>query len=396
MCWSGSIPAARATSWPRPASSTARACGCSSHDARPPPRAARRAGAPARVPARGPAARDGVAARRGAPPRRPVERRAVRAPRGAALAARGLRRRRRLAGDAGRRAAGRQPAGRPHQPHAHRSPGRHRVLRHRDRGEGLLGQGHRLREPAPHAAPGGRPAPAQGPAGGGRRQPAGGRALPAGGLPHRGRAAPPARAARGDGGRHRDGVLLRVMVVAINQPCYLPWRGHFALMKTADVFVFYDDVQFTSNTSRSFFARVQLKTAGGRRWLTVPVQKSGRFGQRIDEVVIAADARWAARHAAAIREAFRGAPFAGAVEPVLARLDGWERLAQLTITTTTLMAELLEIRRRTLRSSTLGVEGSGSARVLAIRPPPGAPRYVSGPGGRAYPKPTPFDAARGA
>ena len=34
--------------------------------------------------------------------------------------------------------------------------------------------------------------------------------------------------------------------VAINQPCYLPWRGHFALLKAADVFVFYDDVQFTS------------------------------------------------------------------------------------------------------------------------------------------------------
>ena len=51
------------------------------------------------------------------------------------------------------------------------------------------------------------------------------------------------------------------MIVAINQPCYLPWRGFFALMKAADVFVFYDDVQFTSNTSRSFFARVQLKTA---------------------------------------------------------------------------------------------------------------------------------------
>ena len=183
------------------------------------------------------------------------------------------------------------------------------------------------------------------------------------------------------------------MVVAINQPCYLPWRGNFALMKTADVFVFYDDVQFTSNTSRSFFARVQLKTAGGRRWLTVPVQKSGRFGQRIDEVVIAADARWAARHAAAIREAFRGAPFAGAVEPVLARLDGWERLAELTITTTTLMAELLEIRRRTLRSSTLGVEGSGSARVLAICRALGATRYVSGHGGLDYLEHEAFESA---
>ena len=82
------------------------------------------------------------------------------------------------------------------------------------------------------------------------------------------------------------------MIVAINQPCYLPWRGFFALMKAADVFVFYDDVQFTSNTSRSFFARVQLKTAGGRRWLSVPVRKSGRFGQRIDETEILDDG-WA-------------------------------------------------------------------------------------------------------
>jgi hypothetical protein len=182
------------------------------------------------------------------------------------------------------------------------------------------------------------------------------------------------------------------MVVAINQPCYLPWRGHFALIKTADVFVFYDDVQFTSNTAKSFFARVQLKTAAGRRWLTVPVRKSGKFGQRIDEVVIA-DEGWAARHAAAIREAFRGAPFAGAVEPVLATLAGWERLAELTVTTTKLMAELLGIQRETLRASTLGVDGSGSERVLAICRSLGATRYVSGLGGLDYLDHEAFDAA---
>ena len=176
------------------------------------------------------------------------------------------------------------------------------------------------------------------------------------------------------------------MVVAINQPCYLPWRGHFALMKTADVFVFYDDVQFTSNTSRSFFARVQLKTAAGRRWLTVPVRKSGRFGQRIDQVAIAEDGRWRARHAAAIREAFRGAPFADSVEPVLGALtgDSWPRLAELTIATTRLTAELLGVRRDTLRSSALGIEGAGSARVLAICRALGATRYVTGHGALDY------------
>lgn len=183
------------------------------------------------------------------------------------------------------------------------------------------------------------------------------------------------------------------MVVAINQPCYLPWRGHFALIKTADVFVFYDDVQFTSNTARSFFARVQLKTAAGRRWLTVPVLKSGKFGQRIVDVAIATGGRWEARHTAVIREAFRGAPHAAVVEPVLAALSGWDRLAELTITTTKVMAELLGIERETLRASALGIGGSGWERVLAICRRLEATRYVSGLGGLDYLDHEAFEAA---
>jgi hypothetical protein len=186
-----------------------------------------------------------------------------------------------------------------------------------------------------------------------------------------------------------------VTAVAINQPCYLPWRGHFALLKAADVFVFYDDVQFTSNTSRSFSARVQLKTAQGRAWLTVPVRKSGRFGQRIDEVDIAGDGRWRTRHCAAIREALRPAPFAASVEPVLAMLAGraWPRLAELTIATTRLMAELLGIRRETLRSSALGIGGAGTGRVLDVCRALGATRYVPGHGALAYLDHEAFEAA---
>jgi WbqC-like protein family len=184
------------------------------------------------------------------------------------------------------------------------------------------------------------------------------------------------------------------MIVAINQPCYLPWRGFFALMKAADVFVFYDDVQFTSNTSRSFFARVQLKTAGGRRWLTVPVRKSGRFGQRIDETEIADDG-WATRHCAAIRTALQGAPFAARLEPLLATLAGrpWERLADLTVATTLQMAELFGLTRRTLRASAMDIGGSGTDRVLAICRSLGATGYVTGHGALDYLEHEAFDAA---
>jgi hypothetical protein len=185
------------------------------------------------------------------------------------------------------------------------------------------------------------------------------------------------------------------MVVAINQPCYLPWRGFFALMKAADVFVFYDDVQFTSNTSRSFAARVQLKTAAGRRWLTVPVRKSGQFGQRINEVTIAEDGRWRARHCDSVRQALRGAPFAAAVEPVLAAVadERRDRLSALTVDTTRQLAAILGIDRRTLLSSEMGIDGTGSARVLAVCRALGATRYLTGRGALDYLEHEAFDAA---
>ena len=34
-------------------------------------------------------------------------------------------------------------------------------------------------------------------------------------------------------------------VVAISQSNYLPWKGYFQLISRADIFVFYDTVDFT-------------------------------------------------------------------------------------------------------------------------------------------------------
>jgi WbqC-like protein family len=183
-----------------------------------------------------------------------------------------------------------------------------------------------------------------------------------------------------------------VTAIAINQPCYLPWRGQFGLLKAVDLFVFYDDVQFT--TTRRFFSRVQLKTAAGQRWLTVPVRKSGRYGQRIDETVIVDDG-WANRHCGAIREAFRGAPFTSVIEPLLALLTNrrWERLAELSIATTLEMAPLLGAQRPTLRSSELGIGDSGTDRLLAICRALGATRYVTGHGALGYLRHEAFESA---
>jgi len=185
------------------------------------------------------------------------------------------------------------------------------------------------------------------------------------------------------------------MIVAINQPCYLPWRGFFALMKLADVFVFYDDVQFTSNTARSFSARVQLKTARGKQWLTVPVQKAGRFGQRINEVAIVSGSDWQSRHARTVRDALQEAPFASALEPVLDLVAGapWASLADLNVSATRHIAESLGICPEIRLSSELGIPGRGSPRVLEICRKLGATRYLTAHGALDYLEHEAFDAA---
>ena len=58
------------------------------------------------------------------------------------------------------------------------------------------------------------------------------------------------------------------MNVVILQPSYIPWRGYFGQIRTADLFIFYDDVQYDKHGWRN---RNQIKTAQGKQWLTIPV-----------------------------------------------------------------------------------------------------------------------------
>lgn len=58
------------------------------------------------------------------------------------------------------------------------------------------------------------------------------------------------------------------MRLAILQSNYLPWKGYFDIIHDVDLFVFYDDLQYTLRDWRN---RNRIKTAQGLTWLTVPV-----------------------------------------------------------------------------------------------------------------------------
>jgi hypothetical protein len=173
------------------------------------------------------------------------------------------------------------------------------------------------------------------------------------------------------------------ITVVVLQPGYLPWLGFFDQLHRADVFVYYDDVQYDKHGWRN---RNRIKTQTGPSWLTVPVRHGGRGFQQILDVEIDARTPWARKHVASIHQAYARAPFVARYLPVLEELleRRWERLVDLDIACAALMAEWFGLRRRIERSSTLAIEGSRSERLVNMCRHFGATKYLSGEAAKDY------------
>jgi hypothetical protein len=172
---------------------------------------------------------------------------------------------------------------------------------------------------------------------------------------------------------------------AILQPSYIPWRGYFHQIQKADVFVFYDDVQYDADGWRN---RNRIKTRNGPIWLTVPVRHKGHLsvGQKICDTHIHWQQPWNHKHWRTIEQAYGKAPFFSRYAELLSGFYSRrpERLSELTIEFTIALAQELGLQRQFLRSSELHVQGGRTDRLIGILNHVGADQYVSGPSARSY------------
>jgi len=98
------------------------------------------------------------------------------------------------------------------------------------------------------------------------------------------------------------------MNVVILQPSYIPWRGYFDQIRRADLFVFYDDVQYDKRGWRN---RNQIKTSTGKKWLTIPVHSHGAQIERIpiNQIRVSWDSSWSKDHFLTLQHSYRNEPF---------------------------------------------------------------------------------------
>jgi len=110
----------------------------------------------------------------------------------------------------------------------------------------------------------------------------------------------------------------------ITQSDYIPWRGYFDLIASADVFIILDDVQYTRRDWRN---RNRIKAADGMHWLTIPVVTRGKYTQRVNETD-ATGHDWAASHWKTLQHAYGKAPHFAEVSTLLSPL--YARAAELS------------------------------------------------------------------
>lgn len=96
------------------------------------------------------------------------------------------------------------------------------------------------------------------------------------------------------------------MIIAILQPSFLPWLGYLEQMAVADLFVYLDDVKYTSQDWRN--RNRILNRKGDAEYITVPV-RAGAEHQLIKDVEIGQDLKWRRKMCAKLQESYRTAKF---------------------------------------------------------------------------------------
>lgn len=174
------------------------------------------------------------------------------------------------------------------------------------------------------------------------------------------------------------------MRVVISQSMLFPWAGMLEQIHLADVFVHYDDVQFSKG---SFVNRVQIKTSKGMQWMTVPL-KNLHLGQHINEVQIAPISRWRDLHLGLLKDSFAGAQFSAdalrLAEDVYSR--EYQHIGELARASLRSLTDYfgLDTTTRFLDVQELGIPGASSERVLAVVKQLNGSHYITGHGAARY------------
>jgi hypothetical protein len=180
------------------------------------------------------------------------------------------------------------------------------------------------------------------------------------------------------------------MKVFITQSNYIPWKGYFDAINMADVFVLYDDMQYTKGDWRN---RNRIKTSNGTQWLTIPIQVSGKFLQKICDTDVDKQF-WRKKHWQCIKHNYLKTPFFseyGSLFETLYLSGTEDSLSKINYRFLRAVSEILNIKTEFKWSDEFELKGDKTEKLVNICKNLNATQYISGPSARNYLNETLFE-----
>ncbi len=165
------------------------------------------------------------------------------------------------------------------------------------------------------------------------------------------------------------------------QPTYLPWAGYFALIDLAEVFMFYDDAQFSKS---SWHYRNQILCAQEKKWLSLSI--AHQHGQSLKDTKIVRLNKSSRVHTNTIKTYYAKSPYYHDANEVMAYLseNTCDNLAQLNIKLIKFICQKLKLNTQFVKSSDYSVSGDRSNKLAKYLELIKCTQYLSPIGAQEY------------
>jgi hypothetical protein len=187
----------------------------------------------------------------------------------------------------------------------------------------------------------------------------------------------------------------RGQLCAIHQPNLFPRLSTLAKLFASDIWIALDDVQFTR---RDYQHRARLGSRhdpNARPWMSLPVRAPNGRSSLIKDMLVLERERSVRRVLGMTRQHHGRGQHWPAVETSVGRVAEaifeTESLAEVAMTSTVSLLELLRWPGTVVRSSEFHVSADRSARLADLTLAVGATEYVCGTGGARYLQAAPFE-----
>lgn len=173
------------------------------------------------------------------------------------------------------------------------------------------------------------------------------------------------------------------MQCVIMQPTYIPWLGYFDLIRNADAFIFYDNVQFEK---QSWQQRNRIRNKAGELMLTVPVLHEKGLERKINEVRIDHSRGMLRKHLESVKHSYGKAINFKVLYPEIEALYNTEvdKLIELNVAFIKWGCSYLGIEKDFLFSSNIVFSGNRVEALIDLCQQVGADKYLSPVGSKAY------------